>query len=201
MAGSIRKRPDRGNDVWEHRVFLGRDSTGRVRHKSRIFRGTKRAAEKELSRLVMGQDFEPEVPPEPEVRAWGPTTTVNDAILGWRHNGWADLSPVTARRYDSIWRVHIEKTIGMRRIATLSPYDVERYLRMLTAGGAGRETVRYVRSLLNRACRLARTWSNTTLPNPIAESELPIWSAAERSQLRLRVEKSSDVLGCPLVFA
>ena len=39
---------------------------GRVRHKSRTFRGSKRAAEKELARLVLAQDFEPEVPSEPE---------------------------------------------------------------------------------------------------------------------------------------
>src|SRR6185437_16183096 len=39
MAGSIRKRPDRGANVWELRVFLGRDSTGRVRHRQLTFRG------------------------------------------------------------------------------------------------------------------------------------------------------------------
>jgi hypothetical protein len=57
MAGSIRKRAELGRDAWELRVFLGRDSRGRVRHKSRVFRGSKRAAEKELSRLVLAQDF------------------------------------------------------------------------------------------------------------------------------------------------
>jgi integrase len=156
-------------------VFLGRDSTGHVRHKSRVFRGPKRAAEKELSRLVLAQDFDPEVPAEPETLTWNQTTTVNDAIAGWKHNGWSDLSPVTARRYENVWKVHIEKSIGKQRIATLTPYEVERYFRKLKASGTGRETVRYVRSLLNRACRLARKWSNNTLPNPIAESELPSW--------------------------
>jgi hypothetical protein len=181
VAGSLRKRPELGADTWELRVFLGRDSRGRVRHKSRVFRGSKRAAEKELSRLVLGQDFEPEVAPEPETLIWNQTTTVNDAIAGWKENGWADLSPVTVRRYESVWKVHIEKSIGKQRIATLSPYDVERYFRNLKSNGAGRETVRYVRSLLNRACRLARKWSNNALPNPIAESELPTWSIEERS--------------------
>ena len=52
----------------------------------------------ELSRLLLIQDFEPEVPAEPEVRAWGNTTTNNDAIEGWKQNGWNDLSPVTVRR-------------------------------------------------------------------------------------------------------
>ena len=152
---------------------------GRVRHKSRVFRGSKRAAEKELSRLVLAQDFEPEKATEPEVLIWNKTTTVNDAIAGWKENGWADLSPVTQRRYENVWKVHIEKSIGKERIATLTPYDVERYFRRLKAAGTGRETVRYVRSVLNRACRLARKWSSNALPNPIAESELPSWSIDE----------------------
>ena len=182
MPGSIRKRPDRGPDAWELRIFLGRDTGGRVRHKSQLFRGSKRAAEKELSRLVLGQDLEPEVPLEPESQAWNQTTTVNDAIAGWKQNGWDDLSPVTVRRYENIWKVHIERSIGKERIATLTPYEVERYFRRLKAGGAGRETVRYVRSVLNRSCRLARKWSANTLPNPIAESELPTWAISERPE-------------------
>src|SRR6185437_9750877 len=182
MAGSIRKRPDRGANVWELRVFLGRDSTGRVRHRQLTFRGSERAAKKELTSLVAAQDFLPEVPAEPETTDWNQTTTVNDAIEGWKQNGWEDLSPVTVRRYENVWKVHIEKSIGRRRIATLTPYEVERYFRQLKSAGCGRETVRYVRSVLNRACRLARKWSNSTLPNPIADTELPSWNIDERAK-------------------
>ncbi len=175
MAGSIRKRPDRGQDAWELRIFLGRDQRDRIRHKSQLFRGSRRAAEKELSRLVLAQDFEPELVPEPETRSWDSSSTVNDAIEGWKRNGWDDLSPVTARRYENVWNVHIKKTIGRERIARLTPYEVERYFRELKAGGAGRETIRYVRSVLNRACRLARKWSANQLPNPVADTDLPRW--------------------------
>lgn len=42
MAGSLRLI--RGVDVWELRVFVGRDSRGRVRHVQRTFRGSWRAA-------------------------------------------------------------------------------------------------------------------------------------------------------------
>jgi hypothetical protein len=65
VAGSLRKRPDRGPEVWELRVFVGRDADRRVRHRSRIFRGTKRAAEKELSRMIFAvQDDKPEPVPD-----------------------------------------------------------------------------------------------------------------------------------------
>src|ERR1700733_10521520 len=84
VPGSIRKRTDRGGNVYELRVFLGRDVDGRVRHKSTIFRGPLRAAEMELARLVTQQAAEPD--PIPVETAFGPTTTVNMAIEAWKEN-------------------------------------------------------------------------------------------------------------------
>lgn len=182
MAGSIRERPDRGPGTYELRVFLGRDADGRVRHRSTIFRGTRRAAERALSRLLVEQEDAPAPVPDPVSRSWGLTTTVNDAIAGWKANGWEDLSPVTARRYENLWKVHIRESIGERRIVALSPYDIERYFRDLKARGGSRETVRYVRSVLHRSCRLARKWSGNRLPNPVSDTELPSWGIDEQGE-------------------
>jgi integrase len=182
MAGSIRQRPDRGPETWELRIYLGRDGSGRVRHRSVTFHGTRRAAERELARLLTRAEAEPVVIPDESSRAWGPSTTFNDAIAGWRDNGWADLSPLTVARYESVWKLHIRDGIGKRRIAETGPYDVERYFRQLKAAGTGRETVRYVRATLHRACRLARKWSGNTLPNPITDTELPSWGTAGQSE-------------------
>lgn len=193
MAGSIRNLPGRGSNIWELRVFVGRDTNGRVRHRSRIFRGVKRAAEKELARLVLEQELQPEVVPDEASRPWGPTTTINDAISGWKANGWDDLSPVTSRRYESVWKVHIRHTIGKKRIASLSPYDVEKYFRQLKANGAGRETVRYVRSVLHRACRLARKWSGNQLHNPVTDTEIPTWGL-EDMPAPVRAPSTEEVL-------
>ena len=41
MPGSMRERQP---DVWELRVFLGRDASGKTKHRSVTFRGGKRAA-------------------------------------------------------------------------------------------------------------------------------------------------------------
>ncbi|MHB1783855.1 MAG: tyrosine-type recombinase/integrase [Acidimicrobiales bacterium] len=179
MAGSTRHRSDRGADFFELRVFLGRDSAGKVRHRSSAFRGSRRAAERELARLVAERDRAPAAVPTEVDTSWGPTTTVNDAIEGWRANGWDDLSPSTIRRYASIWKVHIKDSIGSRQIAKLSPYDVERYLRDLKAEGLSEATVRQVRAVLHRSCRLARRWSGGVLPNPVGETEMPEWSLSE----------------------
>jgi integrase len=94
-------------------------------------------------------------------------------------NGWDDLSPTTARRYEGVWRVNIRDSIGRRRIVSLGPYDVERYFRELKEAGLSQASVRYVRTVLHRACRLARKWSSNALPNPITDTELPEWSLAE----------------------
>lgn len=181
MAGSLRLV--RGKDIWELRVYLGRDSQGRVRHVHRTFQGSRKAAEKELARLVTTQDLDPSPVPEEPIR-WGPATTVNDAIAAWRENGWEDLSPKTRRDYDSTWERHIKSTIGRQAIASLSTYEVERHLRSLKRSGLGYDTVRHVRNMLNRSCRLARKWSGGVLPNPVADSELPSWAIAERGEVR-----------------
>ena len=59
MAGSMRERR---SGVWELRVYLGRDAAGRVRHHYVTFEGGKRAAERELVRLVAEQDRKPDRP-------------------------------------------------------------------------------------------------------------------------------------------
>src|SRR5580700_5770761 len=101
MAGSIRLK--REPDTWELRVFVGRDSEGRIRHLQRTFQGSRRAAERELARLVTAQEDKPAPVPE-EPRRWGPHTTVNEAIAAWRDNGWDDLSPKTSRGYEEVWQ-------------------------------------------------------------------------------------------------
>ena len=182
MAGSIRKRPDKGPNAYELRVYLGRDDSGRTRHKSKLFHGTKRAAEMELARLVTGQADKPAHTPHERERAFGPSTTINMAIEAWKDNGWQDLSPSTTLRYTSIWSKQIKDSIGRRRIASLGPYDVEMFLRNLKAAGLSEASVRQTRALLHRACRLTRKWSGNTLPNPVSGTEMPDWLLHEQPE-------------------
>jgi integrase len=180
MAGSLRPVNGKPN-TWELRVYLGRDTEGRVRHRHARFQGSRRQAERELARMVAEQDATP-APAMDEPKLWGPATTVNDAIEAWRDNGWADLSPKTARHYESIWRVHIKDAIGRRKVAALGPYEVESFYRSLKARGLSQATVRQVKAVLHRSCRLVQKWSGGTLHNPAADAELPAWRLEERSE-------------------
>jgi integrase len=178
LAESIREKSGQKN-VWELRVYLGRDEHDRIKHKSVTCRGGKRAAEKELTRLAAKYEGTLVSTLEISVR-WGETTTINDALEAWSCNGWQDLSPTTVRHYRELWDRHVRKAIGRRAIASLNPYEIERYFRRLKDAGVGPTTVRHIRALLNRACRLARKWSANTLPNPVVDTELPVWPMAER---------------------
>ncbi|MGC9156395.1 MAG: tyrosine-type recombinase/integrase [Ferrimicrobium sp.] len=181
MAGSMRlvKEPD----VWELRVYLGRDSRGKVKHRYVRFHGPKRAAERELARLTLAQYDQPQ-PIIEERSQWNGRTTVNEALVAWQHNGWDDLSPTTTRRYESLWRVHVKDSIGKERIASLSSYDVEKYLRKLKDQGLAEASVKQTRAMLARACRLARKWSGGQLPNPFAEAEMPSYGVGEDRRVR-----------------
>lgn len=188
------KRPG----VWELRIFVGRDDQGRVRHRSVTFHGTKRPATSELARLVAEQErslaaMPSPAAPSPPTRPWADQTTINDAIEGWKCNGWQDLSPNAVRGYEGVWARHVRSSIGTCRIAEITPYEVEQYFRALKEAGAGQTTVRLVRALLHRSCRLARKWSGNTLPNPITDTELPTWSAAEGPR-PVRAPEPAEVL-------
>ena len=161
-------------DVYELRVYVGRDSSGRVKYRYERFTGNKRSAQRALAALVAEVAHAREVA-EPE-SIWASSTTLNAAFAAWKLNGWQDLSPSTTRRYESIWQVHVERSIGLRKISELSAHDFERFFRKLKADGLAEASVRQTRAILNRTCRLVRRWSGGVLPNPVAETELPSWS-------------------------
>jgi integrase len=200
MAGSMRLvRGQR--DAWELRAYAGRDATGRVRHRYSTFHGSKREAERALARLVAETDRHRTTGQAATLPLWGDRTTINDVLSAWRDNGWDDLSPTTVRRYQGLWDTHVRDSIGRRPVAGLSPYDVERYFRALKAKGMAQSSVHQVRAMLHRGCRLAKKWSGGALANPIADTELPSWSLADKPQ-RVRapsVEEVRRILGASCV--
>ena len=168
--GSLRLRTP--PDTWELRLYLGRDTNGRVRHKHTTFVGSKRAAERELARLSI--EFESSSqPPLDESTLWGTKTTFNDAILAWKQNGWQDLSPKTVTDYESLYRLHIIDKLGQKPIAKIGVFELEAYFRTLLEGGLGTSGVRQVRAILHKAARLAGKWSGGAIPNPVSLADLP----------------------------
>ncbi len=172
--GSMRLRTP--PDIWELRLYLGRDASGRVRHKHTTFVGSKRAAERELARLSI--EFESTTQPSPdESTLWGVKTTFNDAILAWKRNGWQDLSPKTVSDYESLYRLHIKDKVGRKAIAKVGVFELEAYFRTLSQHGLGASGTRQVRAILHKAARLAGKWSGGVIPNPVSLADLPKFSS------------------------
>ncbi|WP_298211305.1 hypothetical protein [Ferrimicrobium sp.] len=80
---AVSMRPVAQPDTWELRVFIGRDSLGKVKHRYVRFRGTRRQAQRELARLVIEQEDKPVSQIESEL-AWNSSTTIDDAIATCR---------------------------------------------------------------------------------------------------------------------
>ncbi|WP_276969793.1 hypothetical protein [Ferrimicrobium acidiphilum] len=96
MAGSMGIVAQR--DTWGLRVFIGWHSLEEVKHRCVRFRGRRRQGERELVRLVTGQEDKPAPLIESEL-AWSSSTTMNDAIAAWPENGWCKLSPTMVRHH------------------------------------------------------------------------------------------------------
>lgn len=168
MSGSIRERSP---GVFELRVFIGRDPvTGRVRHKSRTYRGGKRGARAALDELVA------------EVRG---ATVSSEGTFGYLLDRWLELvdeqrSPTTAYGYRRIVERDLRPALGEIPLNRLGPADLDAlYLRLGSADGRGRAggglspaAVRQVHAVARRACAQAVRWG-WLATNPAANASPP----------------------------
>ncbi|MDA8027027.1 MAG: site-specific integrase [Actinomycetota bacterium] len=172
-------------NVWELRVYVGRNEKNTPIHKHRRFKGSFREAQSELMRwkLELGDQ---RVRRNDQGIQWE-KITVNQLIELWKEMEWPNLSPTTTKRYESIIRNHIESSIGKRKIVELTTLDIERFLNELSqksiirkgsssdsvsSGKLSMSSVRQTRAILGRICKLSEKWSGDTLKNPVAKSEL-----------------------------
>ncbi|MGH9304124.1 MAG: N-terminal phage integrase SAM-like domain-containing protein [Acidimicrobiales bacterium] len=145
MRGHLRQR----GDSWELRAFVGRDpTTGRKKYPTRSFRGTKRAAESELSKLVT------------EVVKGGLSaqdTTVGDLVSRWFAMVELELSPSTARGYRRLIKTYSIPALGPIPLARLRPAQLDAFYGELRhhGGKAGQPlapaSIRQVHGIVPRA--------------------------------------------------
>ena len=117
------------------------------------FHGSRREAERELTRLLAEVD---------RGGALGPATlTVNAVLDEWLENRRAGCSPLTLYTYQNRAELYIRPHIGRVRASKLSPAQVEALLNMLRASGSadgtplGGSTLRMVYTILHAAFDLA----------------------------------------------
>jgi integrase len=153
----------RGSGLWRVRVYIGRDEDGKRHYRSETVRGSRKAADKVLTRLLNEKDSGAPVVPSQE--------TVGQYLTRWLDVAAKPrLRPQTHTEYQRIIENDITPHIGRRRLVKLSPMDVQRLYADLLAGRRGTNagtrqgralsprSVRYVHAVLRSALKQAVTW-------------------------------------------
>jgi integrase len=178
MTGHVRRRGERS---WEIKFDLGTDPlTGKRRIRYVAFKGTKRAAEIELARLVSQNAAGEGVDPS--------KSTVTEFVDRWdRDWATANVGAKTLERYRQLLRLYVKPHIGSVRIQKLRAVHLnELYSTLLRSGGQGRgalsaRSVGHVHRVLHRALGHAATWgvvsqnvASLVAPPPVSDEEVKI---------------------------
>lgn len=164
-------------DAWQLRVFAGRDPvTGKQVMVTRTFRGGKREAHRELTKLVADTERGQSV---------GTDATVRDLTSRWVEAVSADWSPSTRRQHASVLDRHIDPLLGDRKLRKLTAADLDRFysqLRKLPGRQKGATmspaTIRRIYVVLRAALGQAVKWG--WIPtNPADRSSPPKVRQAE----------------------
>jgi integrase len=178
MTGHVRRRGERS---WEIKFDVRADPlTGKRRIRYVAFKGTKRAAEIELARLVSlnaaGEGVD------------SSKSTVAEFTDQWERD-WAtaNVGPKTLERYRQLLRLYVKPHIGSVRIQKLRAVHLnELYSALLRSGGQdgaalSARSVGHVHRVLHRALGHAATWgvvsqnvASLVAPPPVPDEEIKI---------------------------
>jgi integrase len=154
--GSVRLK--RAPDYWELRAYAGRDpATGRDSYVSRGFKGTKREAQRELTRLLAAADQD------------GPTATrtVSEVLTAHlAHLETRGREAKTLEAYRSIVNQVAEDAIGKMTIRKVGVKTLDDYYVRLRKRGLAPATIVRYHALLRAAFRQAMAWGWITR-NPV----------------------------------
>ncbi|MGH9090000.1 MAG: tyrosine-type recombinase/integrase [Acidimicrobiales bacterium] len=167
MNGSMRELATSkrtGERRWELRIYVGRDpdktvrdpNTGRIVkqgppvHLSKIFRGGKREAARELAKMATEAH---------QGRLVGPTATVGKLLTEWMKNlKRQGKAQSTIETYEAHVTNHIRPGLGALRLDKLGTHDVDRYLGALADKGLKPGTIRTDHAVLSAALAQGVAW-------------------------------------------
>jgi integrase len=195
MTGHIRRRGERS---WELKFDVGIDASGKRRIRYASFKGTKRAAEIELARLIAEHAAGNGVDPT--------KATVGEFLATWL-NDWAkqNVSPLTFQSYEKLIRLYLVPRVGAMPIQKLKPQHLQSlYAGLGRDGGVdGRplsaQTIGHAHRLLSRALGHAQTWSTISSnpakavsPPPVPRQEVEILTEDQIAHL-LKATEGRDI--------
>jgi integrase len=141
-----------GSGIWRLRVYVGRHPvTGNPIQAHRTFKGSERAAGRELAKLVT----------EVEARAFDRTkTNVGELLDKWLEHIEAvgKACPKTLYEYRRKIEGRLRPAVGTVRLAKLDADTIDAWYRRWLDEGLSPSTVRIYHSILNAACQQAVRW-------------------------------------------
>lgn len=169
---------NRGPGRWQVRIPLGRDSKGKRLFHTRTIRGTKKDAERYLTKVQRELDTQTFVEASPQ--------PLNDFLDTWLSTSAEPrLSTRSLADYRSLLDRHIRPPLGHRSLAQLSPRDIQSTYAQLQARGLSARTVRYAHSVLHSALDQAVKWK-LIRENPAKTVDLPRFQQREMRVLTAR---------------
>jgi integrase len=187
MRGHIRQR---GEKSWAVVLDVGRDSDGKRKQKWHSVRGSRKEAERELTRLLHEMNTGAYVEPT--------RLSVGAYLERWLADyARASVAPKTYERYAEIVRLHLVPALGHHRLAKLQPLHIQSYYgqallsgRRDGRGGLSAQTVvhhhRVLRKALQEAVRwllLARNPADAVRPPRAPRREMPALDPSQTRQL------------------
>lgn len=147
MRGLIQKR---GSESWRIRAYVGRDANGSKRYVSKTVRGTRKDAERELSRLLVEVD---------EGRHAAAAPLIFGELLDrWLAVKKLAVEPTTLSSYEWVARTYLRPALGDRKVAALRPIELDGLYADLSARGLSPRTVRICHTVIRQALEQARKW-------------------------------------------
>ncbi len=156
MRGSSQKR---GKGSWRLVFDLERDHTGKRRQKVVSFKGNKRDAEAELSRILAEIKNGGFVDPD--------SVTVAEYLERWMEYTSHSVSGKTLERYEGICRGHLIPALGEIKLQRLQPLQIQETYslwlksgnrRRKDGGGLSKRTVKHHHTVFKTALRQAVIW-------------------------------------------
>lgn len=162
MAGQLIAR---GEGTWLVRVYRGRADNGTRRYLNRTVHGTKKQAQRLLTKLLREHDTGELVEPTRE--------TVGKYLDRWlRDAAKPRVQPRTLHDYRGLVRRYIRPALGDLRLHQLTPMQIQALYAEMQERGLSPRTVRYAHAVLRSALGQAVKWR--LLPNnPATAVELP----------------------------
>ena len=149
MTGHIRRR---GKQSWELKFDAGIDpTTGKRKTRYASFKGNKRDAQIELTRLIAEHNAGLSIDPS--------KMTVKEFLERWdRDHATLNCTPKTLERYRQVIKNQLTPNIGAVVIQKLRPVQLAELYSKLQTGGLAPRTVGHCHRLLHRALGHAATW-------------------------------------------